>query len=244
MILLWLVACDGSDPATEPPAEADTDTDADTDSDTDADTDTDSDTDADTDSDTDADTDTDTDTDTDSDTDADTDTDTDTDTDPGFGDPTLLPDVTNNFDPNDCSSSSFWATNPMATTYYSGSYGHDGANLEGTEVWHIFPNALATNLPNPCVVVWNGTGTLNSLSAGQWTVNVTMDVDLAATTCPADPSGVTIYDGDENFTETYLVTENPNGTTSFAFLSGSTFGEGHHGGQAWNWVSEANCVIF
>jgi len=118
--------------------------------------------------------------------------------------------------------------------------------FSGTETMAFYPSSMLEkecSLPPTCVVVYTLSGAVvpTSQAGFDYALDGQAQIDLGATTCDS------IYDQlweDPQFTVSYAVRENKDGTSEVAFeSSGSVFGGWHWEGDRLTYVSDAVCSL-
>ncbi len=148
-----------------------------------------------------------------------------------------------------CNTSPFWndGQTKVATTFFVGSYQFESDDsFAGNEFWVLWPDDdLADTGFGPCQVVWDVTGQREASSGGfDYSMQIAASIDEGQTDCVVFEDGLTVYEGDENFTELYDVADINGNVTMFFSGSGNEFATGEADNSSLSWLSEKNCVAF
>ncbi len=138
---------------------------------------------------------------------------------------------------------------PGAASYFYGELeptvvDEDGQHWSGFEEWLLFANeSWRETGVSDCGITWRTEAIESSpgrCAACDVTVSVAATVDLAATSCPEG-----LWESDANYTVTYDVMWNDDGTSSWYFASsGAAMGVGSHAEGAMNYLTSRTCVWF
>jgi len=139
---------------------------------------------------------------------------------------------------------------PGAASYFYGelepteSEDGEGPQWRGTEEWILFANdAWRDTGVSDCVVTWSVQAeevAPGACAACDVSVAVAATVDIANTSCPEG-----LWEGVENYAETYDIRLDTDGTSTWFFGgSGTMMGTGSYVDFAMNYVTERSCVWF
>ena len=126
-----------------------------------------------------------------------------------------------------------------ATAYASGQFDIDGTDISGIEKLHLLPTDAwgneASSQPDwdPCEIIWTVTGTEGPAGV----ISVTASYQGGLSTCPEYISG--FYD--EDFSNTYNLTRNADGSAVWMYSNGTEFGEGSHSDSSLDFLSDPKC---
>ena len=126
-----------------------------------------------------------------------------------------------------------------ATAYASGLFTVDGSDISGTEKIHLLPTAAwgneASSQPDwePCEIIWTVTGTEDP----EGVVSVSATYQGGLSTCPEYINE--FYD--EDFTNTYNIVRNSDGSSIWKYTNGNPIGEGGYTETSLDFLSEPKC---
>ena len=132
---------------------------------------------------------------------------------------------------------------PGAASYFYGLFVQDGSMYSGYEQWLIYANeSWRAQGYSDCIIQWSVSateGSPGSATSANFALDVTMNLDRNASTCPAE----LMHDLNDTDVGHYDIQITGNSTNWF-FASGNSLGSGYANEQALNYISPKSCRWF
>jgi len=130
-----------------------------------------------------------------------------------------------------------------ATSYYYGLFVEEGGAYSGYELWILYANETWREQGyTDCIVRWDASAfeaVPGSTAGANFGLNVTLNLDRNATTCPDDMVG-DMNDSDSVHYDLQIA----GGQTEWFFESGNRLGSGYANDNALNYISPKSCRWF